>query len=466
MRRMMLIVMLGAPLALAQEEADSRRMFVTKRGTIHVGLERPGRLVPVDAAEISLELEAFGGDLRVLEAKQHGARVSKGDVLVFFDLRPIERQLRQARLDLALAEQAYKNEEQESALQHEAEAEKAAAAERTLSRARRVLDGFLRHEKAHRDERKRLDREAWQHRQDDQKDELVQLEKMYTEDELTDATEEIVLKRSRRNLNRTVQNNALRDKIRAYTDEYKEPLRQEDLELSVEQKTASSDRLLRGQAITRLKREAGLKRSDFALKNRRDHLARLERDLAKLDVRAPRAGMLLHGAPEAAPGATHLKRGSKVKTWQVFVSVADPGRLKALSSVTEEDILNVTNGLDAAVVPKARADLLPGRIAVAYMPGAQQKYRVDVPLKMAESDLRPGMQCTVWIRLPEERDGVLLPLECFGGAVDAGKATLTVLREGGEQEEVEIVVGVSDGVQVLIEEGLAEGDRVLGTEDK
>ncbi len=289
---------------------------------------------------------------------------------------------------------------------------------------------------------------------------------MYTEDELVDATEEIVLKRSRRNLKRTVANNALRDKIRAYGDEYREPLRQEDLEIAVEQKTASLDRLLRGQAIARLRREAGLKRSDFALQNRRTHLARLERDLAKLDVRASRAGLLLHGAPEDEPGAMRLKRGGKVKTWQVFLSVADPGRLKALSSVTEEDILTVASGLEAAVVPKARQDLLPGRIEVAYMPGAHQKYRVDVPLKMAESDLRPGMQCTVWIRLPEERDGVLLPLECFGGSVDAGETKLTVLREGGEQEEVEIRVGVSDGVQVLIEEGLEEGDRVLGTEDK
>ncbi len=465
MRRMMLIVVLGAPLALAQEDVDTRRVFRAKRGTIHVGLERPGRLVPADAAEISLELEAYGGDLRVLEVKTHGSTVSEGEVLMRFDTRAIERQLRQARLDLALAEQTYKNEEQESALNHEAEAEKAAAAERALSRARRALEGFLLHEKAHRDERKRLDREAWQHRQDDQKDELVQLEKMYTEDELVDATEEIVLKRSRRNLKRTVANNALRDKIRAYGDEYKEPLRQEDLEIAVEQKTASLDRLLRGQAIARLRREAGLKRSDFALQNRRTHLARLERDLAKLDVRASRAGLLLHGAPEDEPGAMRLKRGGKVKTWQVFLSVADPGRLKALSSVTEEDILNVTSGLEAAVVPKARADLLPGRIEVAYMPGAHQKYRVDVPLKMAESDLRPGMQCTVWIRLPEERDGVLLPLDCFGGSVDAGKAKLTVLREG-KQEEVEILVGVSDGVQVLIEEGLEEGDRVLETEDK
>ena len=63
--------------------------------------------------------------------------------------------------------------------------------------AARKLSAYLEKEKAFKLEEFRLRSQSRQHNLEDQRDELEQLEQMYREDELVDATEEIVLKRQR-----------------------------------------------------------------------------------------------------------------------------------------------------------------------------------------------------------------------------------------------------------------------------
>ncbi len=53
-----------------------------------------GMLVPAERAVIDLWLEAYRDELLVLEAAENGSFVNEGDVLIRFDTRRIDEQLR------------------------------------------------------------------------------------------------------------------------------------------------------------------------------------------------------------------------------------------------------------------------------------------------------------------------------------------------------------------------------------
>ncbi|MFQ5845722.1 MAG: efflux RND transporter periplasmic adaptor subunit, partial [Planctomycetota bacterium] len=451
----------SGPLRAQEGPGDS---VVARRGTLRVTLERPGRFVPADAAEISLDLEAYRGELLVLDFKGHGAFVDKGDVLVTLDTRPIQKQLAQAELDLALAEQAHRDVGREGRLEEEREKEKLAAAVRAHERARRALEGYHQHEKGHRAERKRLDRLAREHREDDLQDELEQLEKMYGEDELVDATEEIVLKRSRRNLARTRANNELRRKMADYDEQYKEIYRPEDLRLAVDRTAAALDRLRRSQEVAGSRREAAGRKRRFQLELLQRKVEELRRDRERLTVRAPRPGLLLHGPRKAAPWSSRLRRGGKLKSYQVIVSVADPERLEVSSSVEEKDLLRVRGGAPAEVAPRALPEVeIGGSVEVGFLAATNGRYDVEVrPDKPGRGDprLRPGMSCDVTVVVDPEREGILLPWTHVAREGASSKGRIRLRNEAGGFDLREVELGPGDDRRVIVERGLAEGERV------
>src|SRR5206468_6852083 len=107
---------------------------------------------------------------------------------------------------------------------------------------------------------------------DDQKDELAQLEKMYKADELVDATEEIVLKRSKRRLAISEESRGLSVDRRQYRMDYDEAMQTEVKREAVKTQELSLDRLVRTQAIERRAREDALARSKDALDQQRERL--------------------------------------------------------------------------------------------------------------------------------------------------------------------------------------------------
>lgn len=69
-----------------------------------------------------------------------------------------------------------------------------------------------------------------------------------------------------------------------------------------------------------------------------------------------------------------------------------------------------------------------------------------------------GMEVTLVIQLEHVDDALVLPVEAVAGTVDNGSVYL--VDDDGEAIETPVVLGTTDGVRIVIAEGLREGDLV------
>lgn len=327
------------------------------------GFEKIGVLAPVGAAAISLWPEAYSGSFVVLDVRPTGSNVEAGDVIAQLDTRAIDEEIRRAEAELrskelALTQQRARNELDESSAQRALKNATAA-----LDRAKRALDGYKEKELAFGKRQDELQKRYEQANLDDQRDELDQLEKMYKADELVDATEDIVIKRSRRSLDNTKLGNELsRDRAR-YREELEQSLQLESRTEEFQNRTADLAKLQATQALERESRADADTRAVEAAKDARTRLERLRRDRELFEIDAPRAGVLLHGAlrdwrPSKAPA--RFERGSALTPRSDVFLIADPSPSAVALDVTDAEAARFTTNARVQVALLAGSEALVG----------------------------------------------------------------------------------------------------------
>lgn len=460
--RIVLVLLALAPLVLSQEQPGKTEVVAATKGTVRQTLERAGTFVPADADELQLDLEHYDarrGGLRIEKVLPHGSFVNKGDIVLRLESEAIDRQVNEAKMALERAEMAMRQAEEKDRMGREAEAEKLARAETDAQRAAKRLRGYREYEKAFNEEGERLQIEGRQNRLDDQKDELDQLEKMYSEDELVDATEEIVLKRSRRNFARARQSADLTERRRVYSKEFYESWREEDLDRDARTKAASLARLRRSQEMDRERADRNLEKQRYDLSRQGEDYAELVLEKEQFTVRAPRSGILLHG-PADAKTWRELEKGDSLGNRSVFASIADPKKFKVVTDIAEKDVLGLKANTVAEVVPNAATDAkVIGRLRVDFLPKKPGSFAAEVTLGANDLRLRPGLTAKVHVILAEERDAVLVPVAAVE-KTDEGSVVRVGKTSGGPFEKRVVVTGVSDGKHVAIRDGVAEGEFV------
>jgi multidrug efflux pump subunit AcrA (membrane-fusion protein) len=457
------ILLVCASVLVAAPGAGEGSTATAWKGTVSRTLERDGTLVPAGAAEISIWLESYRGEMIVMEAKEPGTMVNKGDVVARLDARALDRQLAKATFDLAEAEMGFRHKKEQQRFAEEKAAASLQDGIRDNGRTRLRLTRYEEHGKGHDEERERLNKQRTGYRVEDMKDELDQLRKMYDEDELVDATEEIIIKRSERNFTRFKSDVDLSNRIREFNKLVTITWRHEDLKRAVELSDASLERLRAKLAREKESRDSGMERARWDLEQQREAFGRLKDDRDRFVVRAPRGGLLIHGAADAAPWGTRLEKGSRIQSRQVFMTVADEKVLELKATISEGDILSVRNGLAVKFIPDADKKLkLLGRLSVAYLPSSRGKdggnvYKARVSFDKGNQKLRPGFRGKINVVLEEARDAVVIPT----AAVVGKENPVVMLRQAdGTAKKCPVVLGVSDGENVAIKEGLAEGDVV------
>ncbi|MHC4338647.1 MAG: efflux RND transporter periplasmic adaptor subunit [Planctomycetota bacterium] len=457
--RMWIAVLLLAPLALAQE-APSTVAVAAKVGTVRKTLDRSGTFLPAEASELKLDLRAFSGTLTLEEVAPNGRLVNKGDVVARLKTRGIDRQIEADEMSLKRTMMDLNQAEERARMQDQKAAASLERAQRDAVRAAKRLEGYVEHEKALDEEGERMGVESRKYRLEDQADELEQLEKMYSEDELVDATEEIVLKRQRRNFARTQANFDLSEKRRLHRKAYYDTWRREDLELDARHQTEALERTQKSQAMDRQKTEMDLGKRRYDLDRAKEKMLDLRRDREQFVIRAPRSGILLHGKADAAPWTDKLKVGGSLKNRTVFATVAAPDKLKVATTIEEKNLFKLKVDIAAEVEPKASPKShYVGPLSVEHLPYKAGEFKAEIPLGEVEPRLRPGMRCKVAIILGEERDVIVVPAS---GIQTDGDRTFVYCSKvaDGPFEERDVVIGLSDGDNTAVREGLADGEFV------
>lgn len=426
--------------------------------------EYPATLVPAEAQELSLWPRSAFGPLVFEEVLAHGSTVSEGAVVARLASTALAARVSAADRAADDAALTLRAATERGELAVAAEGVALADAERAVTEAREDL---LRWKDEELPDLVRGDTLALRRRQhsiDDAQDELTQLELMYADDELVQATEEIVLRRSRRDLaqqrdefqlaeRRSARAAALRGRTTAARERAVAAAEADLVQLRVEQGLAAAER---AQAMAAA--------SAAAAEARRSH-ADLNADLAACTLRAPRAGVLLHGSLEGwARGSVgaHVRGGLAPTRAGLFV-VADPDRLAAVLAIPAADRALAPSGAGATLQVAGRSRAEVGRLEVRRYADTDGSLAARVVLDGPLVGATAGTPATVVVA-GAEREVLVLPAPAVHGA-DGDRWCWVAGAEPGDYRRVAVEVTERHGDDLVVEGDLSEGARVLLAEE-
>jgi multidrug efflux pump subunit AcrA (membrane-fusion protein) len=270
---------------------------------------------------------------------------------------------------------------------------------------------------------------------------------MYAEDELVDATEEIVLKRARRRYAQSLARTELSEQQRKYNKEWYEHWTEENFVYDAESKAASLASARASAEMAEEKAKLDLAKRAYDLERARESFEKFKADGEKLTLRAPYAGLLLHSGGK-------WEKGAQFRQNQTVATVMKANAMSLGGSIKEADIMRVQSGLAVSVAPAAMKDkALLGRLKVDYLPSGKGAFKATVEFDTLPTGLRPGMSGKAEIVIEEVRDAVLIPKS----AVKDGKVKVF---NGEASEWRDVVTGPTDGKQIVIRDGVSAGEKV------
>ena len=458
----------------AKEPAKKPPTHKVEKKPFRVSLALKGVLEPAEAVAIAhrpepvINVPYTSGPMTIRTIVEHGTSVKNGDVLVALDTRKLDQVMEQMKTDLQGMQASLQIAEREQPL-----AEKAAPFElETAERGKREADEDL----AYYMKTGRKQTEEFAHQgvryatfsYEFAKEQLRQLEKMYKANDLTEDTEQIILKRQRFFVEEEkldVKNAEInRDHILKTILPRKDKL----LKDIVTRQTLVLEKARETNALALSQKKQALVKMKFDVEKLRNTLEMLEREREAMTIKSPADGIVYYGKftngqwESSAALAARLSPGGTISADDVFMTIVKPGAVVVRLMVDEKDASLVKAGLEgkAETVFNPDAKLAAKITKVALVPAAPGKFEAIASVA-GEKACVPGMACTVKLVPYSKKDAIAVPAsavfeeddEHFVHVVDAqGKDTKRIVQPGRTSGgRTEILSGLKAGEEILQE---------------
>jgi HlyD family secretion protein len=438
-----------------------------KRGVLKSKGQLDAVLESTDMSPIKIVPKSWS-DLTVVEAVAHGAKVTKGDILVRLETEKLKDQIEDlenerpgAKVAFELATAELENLEQTTPLKLE-------AAKRSFRNADEDYSYFESTGRPQREKSAKFNLKGSEQRLENAMEELKQLEKMYKADDITEETEEIVLKRQKYSVEaaqfylESTKLSTGRDLeifiLREY-ENLKNTRRDQELALTLAEQNLPKNLSKKRLDYDKLKRDQ---------KKGEKKLADYKNDLELLTVRSPSDGMVYYGACENGKWtsggmvAKKLIPGGKLSANEVFITVVNPDKLVLKTTVQESDLSNFKIGQKGNASPVAAPDKkLPVKLEeLGIIPLAGGGFEARLSVKKDKNvRIFPGMNCKVSFTEGTGEEMLLVPKEAV--QTDGDEKYVLLAKRIGEPEKQIIKTGKSDDKMIQVLEGLSEGDKVV-----
>ena len=463
----------GEPAAKSDEESatPSPTTYTVKKGPLKITVDLDGIFEAQTVHEIIVKPEEWNA-LVVESAVPHGAQVRKGDVLLTLDTEKLDHAIADLRTELKLSEVAAKQSEDQLQSLEKTTPLDLEASRRAARVAEEDRKYFFDVERSFTLKATDFSLKLAEQAMENEEEELHQLEKMYKADDITEETEEIVLKRARDSVEKakfTVdymklnRDQALKFSIPRMDDTVKESARRKSLDweknkielpLAVQKQRLELERL-------RVQRE----RAEDKLKN-------LLADRELMTVKSPVDGIVYYGrsvrgrVSDSTNMADSLRRNGAIMPNQVVMTVVRPRPMFIRATAPEEQLHHLRPGLKGVATPAGYPDLkLPATIDdVSDVPTAPGSFdaRLHVVLDRGAKWLMPGMTCKVKLVPYLKKNAIAVPPKAVTtDELDDRKHFVQVLDKDGKPKKLAVTLGEKTDKQVEILKGLTEGDKVL-----
>ncbi len=483
---------LFSPVAPAQEEAKpsaekkaaeeakpasetSPKTQTVKASTFRIETELDGVLESVSMTPISLRPEVFK-TLEVVKALGHGTKVEKGEQVLWLETKDLEEEIRETELSVELGELSLKAAKEDLAFLNAIAPLNLAQAERSFMLAERALKQYLETDQPLAVRSAKHSLKSSEGQLENAAEELAQLEKMYKADDLTEETEEIILKRARRSvesaelfleLSKVRTERTLNEDIPEQEIQLTEAAKREELALA---------KLKVSMPVQRKQQEIALEKLERTQKKLVEKLDKLKQDLAMLNVTAPAAGVVYYGDCQDGKWssidtvAKQLEPGKALTPNQVFMTIVELRPLNVRLSVSEKELRLLKPEMKGEAIPTAFPDqkLSVTLTSLASVPDGSTKFDALASIELDKAEaLVPGMTCKVKFTSYEKKDTITVPeTMLFHEEDDPEKAYVYLVGEDKKPVKHSVTEGRKHAGKVEITEGLKDGDTILTEKPK
>jgi multidrug efflux pump subunit AcrA (membrane-fusion protein) len=471
---------LAAPASRASadgKEATAKPTAKVEKGPFKIEVVLTGVFEAERMTEVSIRPKAWAMPLLVERAVELGTPVKKGDILVELDRERIDKAIEDAEVENTLSELALNQAVLELPILEKALPVDLAAAERNKTQADEDLKRFLEIDKSHAIKSAEFGVKRSNEYLEYSKEELRQLEKMYRSKDLTEETEEIILRRQRFQVengefalkdaelsrDRTLKIDLPRQEERAREAAVKHSIDLEKaratLPLNVNQKRL---------AVAKLKHDVA---------KAAERLADLRHDRDAMTVHAPADGLVYLGRCErgqwtsASAVAAKLHKGGNIMPDEVFMTVVAPRPLVVRTSVDEKDLAALTERAELKGVVISAFDptrrLSARLLRLVSVPHESGKFDAVIAVEAGEdlAALKPGMACSVkFIPYRNEQASTVPATAVFEDESEETLFHYVYLSRADKDAKYpkrKVTTGKSSQGRTEILSGLAEGDEIL-----
>lgn len=455
-----------------------RKTAKVEQKPLKVYVSVDGVFVAQEMTPVALRPETWAS-FKIEEIVPHGTKVRQGETLVKFDADKLNEEIESLELSQRLSELALRKAEEELPRLEQSLEMSLTDAEQSNER---IKDDYARYKELDRDryiKSLKMSLKMSKQQLDYAKDELEQLEKMYEADDLTEETEEIILTRTKQQV-----------ELAEYFYERAQIRHDEALGIYLprqdEDNSEVVDRVKMSLERAKLDRQIDLNKARYELEQMKvrrekslDRHAELLQDRALMELKSPAAGIVYYGQcndgkwSDMSSMLNKLKPHNSVSSGTVMMTIVEPEPMYLLATVGEKERPTVEEGQPAKIRPAGEgAEALEGSVkSVSAIPVSSGKFQLEVELTDDDAPewLVPGMTGKIKVTTYDKKKALVVDKKAVHSEEDDEDEKYVWLVEGEDDEqEVEkqrVKVGKSKDDLVEILDGLDEGD-VVSLEDE
>lgn len=430
-----------------------------RRGPLRIAVTESGHLMAADTVRLTSGVE---GRTTILALAPEGKQVHKDEVVCELDATLMVEKRIQQSITVGNAEAALVKASQARAIQESQNRSDINKASRAVEFATQDLQMFLEGERA-------LDLEKSQQAIDLAAEELQRSQNRLTWSQtlsekgfLTEA--ELEADRISEHRSAIMLQQATRE--RELLEDYKLPRRESELRLLLAEAQLERERVdLQAQARL-VDFDAEVNSSRASLELEKEKLARLEAQIEKARLRAPRDGYVVYAQRDS--DEPPISEGAEVYQREEILAIPSSDGMLADVKLHESVLKQVQVGQPCLVGVDALAGLvLEGRVDfVAILPDQNSRwsnpnlrlYRCEIGITTPHAGIRPGMSCSVEILIEELPDALYVPVQAV---FRDHERNLSFVASDGEVQAREVRIGRYTELWVQILEGLSAGETVL-----
>lgn len=429
-----------------------------------------GYLEDVDAREMAFSLKEWD-ELKVLYSPTHGERYVKGEIILRLDIEKIRHEIRNLTHDLSMLDLNQEMLEVELELAENLLPIRKNEIDQLESYLDEDVDRFRTTELPFKKKTSLMNVRRYEHLLAYSLEELNQLKKMYEADEMTEETEEIILKRAQ---NEVEQMRFYLEKAKNEFDKFNEieaPRTLKEIMNSFETDhisfSAMRKRNLHEMKKKKLeKQKMSEKRKLLALRKRF-----LEEDMKRMTMKSPLDGLLYWGSFDRGKWTGKkmlegkLRKGGTLKSGEPIITISPMTKVRARMDLPEELLHELKQDTKGKLeFNTMQSEFLSATVVeISTAPISAGFYDVELEITFPEGFSIPatGTACSFTFISYENKSALTLPEEAvFEEDFDHEKKFVYELNDKNKFRKRYVEVGRKSGGRVEILRGLKAKSKI------